>query len=933
MQQQLAGNKRGKLRDLFYENRYVWISFFTSALIMILVYICFNVMPFGSKTVLRMDLYHQYGPLFAELYERVTNGDSLLYSWTTGMGANFLGNFFNYLSSPFSFLIFLFGHKHIPIAIAFIILLKACCASAAFTYFMKKSFGRHDMMTAGFGLLYAFCGFFVAYSWNVMWLDAMIYFPLIILGMERIIKSGKFGLFTGALALTMLCNFYMAFMTCIFCVLYFPVYYFSHHTAGERVVPAPAEGKESPWNRLWNLLLVRRGALFAFAAGVAACIAAVALLPTYFALTTSSATSGTFPETMKSYFTIFDFFANHLASLAPTIRSSGDVVLPNVYCGILTVIALPLYLFCKKISVREKLLYLALAAFLFLSFDNNVLNYIWHGFHFPNDLPYRFSFMYSFLLLVMAYRVVCNIRSFSKKEIILSAVCVIAFTIVAQKVGSKNLGELAVGISILFAAIYAGVLLALRSKRFQAGAVCALVFCCISAELAIANTDHYVMDQPFKNYTSDLDSFEAVKQSLDKREKNAQYRMELTHLRTRNDPAWYYYNGVSTFSSMAYEAVAITQRNLGLSSNNINSFTYNPQTPLYNSMLSLKYIVKNNAEAPMNSDYYTRVVQSGKFTAYENKYYLPIAYCVNRETLDWMSNVEDPFMSQEEFFKYATGNRKNLFAPVAVDAVSSTNLTGIYTGFEQGVASFTKTGGSGENASVSLDLVAPENNANLYVYIKSSEMDSATVSCSHGSWSATVDRAYVLDIGTHEPGERITVSVPVKEGKTSGTFTFYAYAVNHDVFVADYAQLQANALQIDTFDETKITGTFTNSADEILFTSIPYDKGWTVTVDGQKVETVKIDGSLLGVDVPAGTHTITFTFMPKGLVLGCGITIGTLAVLFAAALLLKKKRAASLVAANVSHGENLPQASAQKSVDIDSEESAEPLQSEDTDLS
>ena len=71
-----------------------------SALLMVLIYYFFNVIPFGDKTVLRMDMYHQYVPFLAEMYERVTNFDNVIYSWTTGLGSAIVGNYFNYLSSP-----------------------------------------------------------------------------------------------------------------------------------------------------------------------------------------------------------------------------------------------------------------------------------------------------------------------------------------------------------------------------------------------------------------------------------------------------------------------------------------------------------------------------------------------------------------------------------------------------------------------------------------------------------------------------------------------------------------------------------------------------------------------------------------------------------------------------------------------------------------
>ena len=149
---------------------------------MLFTYIAWKFFPFGENIILRMDLYHQYAPLFAELYERIFGGDSLIYSFTSGLGSSFLGNYFNYLSSPTMLFVLIFGHKNIPEAVAAMVLVKAAASAYTFTYFLGKVTKKSDLSTSAFGLLYAFCGYFVAYYWNIMWLDAVVLFPIVILG-------------------------------------------------------------------------------------------------------------------------------------------------------------------------------------------------------------------------------------------------------------------------------------------------------------------------------------------------------------------------------------------------------------------------------------------------------------------------------------------------------------------------------------------------------------------------------------------------------------------------------------------------------------------------------------------------------------------------------------------------------------------------------
>lgn len=867
-----------KSSNVLKRNQNILIAAGGSALLMVLIYYFFNVIPFGEKTVLRMDMYHQYVPFLAEMYERVTNFDNLTYSWTTGLGNAIIGNYFNYLASPFNLLIFLFGHDNITEAVALIIVLKCALSSATFAYFIKKSFNKDDLTISAFGILYSFCSFFIAYYWNIMWTDALYLLPLVALGIEYIIKHGKCSLYCVALALAMVTNYYMAFMMCIFAVIYFLYFYFVSNTLDAKFIKLePEEEKAQTFAfKLKNSKFLVSGAKFAVFSIVAAGIVAFALLPTYFALKQCSATSGTFPEEFKTYFNIFDFAVNHLADITPSIRSSGGNVLPNVYCGILVVILLPLFLFTKTVSAREKIISSLVVVFFFLSFNTNYLNYIWHGFHFPNDLPYRFSYMYSFFLLIFAYKTLLRINEFSRNMILAAGCAIAVFVVVAQKVESKNLTELSVYISIAIIAVYTIVLLMMHSKKFQASAMASLLLLCAIAEVSAADTNNFSMSQTKKNYASDLASFETLKAELDN-ENDGFYRMELAHLRTRNDPSWYYYNGVSTFTSLAYEKLSNLQKNMGMFGNYINSYTYNPQTPVYNAMFSLKYVVDNSTDYVFDDDYYTKSESAGKFDAYENKYCLPIAFTVNNAVLDWTTDYSNPFDVQNEFFQFATG-QVNVFEPMEFSTVAYNNVAPFDT-LESSFYSYSLED-SNSKGSVTFT-VDCEEDSHIYVYVKSSTIKDVNVTSESTSLSQDISKPYILDVGACAASENVSITLSVPDDKPSGSFDIYVYRINNDKFVDGYNTLDAGKLNVTEFDDTYIKGTFTAKSSQILYTSIPYDSGWKVILDGKELsenDILKIGDSLLGVQVNAGNHTIEFKYTSNGLLLGFGITIIFIAV-------------------------------------------------------
>lgn len=894
----LKKHPNSKIVKFLDRNIYVMLAFVCSAVLMLLVYYCFDIIPFGEKTVLRMDLYHQYGPLFAELYDRITQLKSMLYSWNTGGGGAFLGNYFNYLSSPIGGLIvLLFGHENVPEAIGAMVFLKNALAAASMAFYLKKSTGKNDFTISAFGILYAFCGFFIAYYWNIMWIDAMYLLPLIVLGIERIINRQKATFYIVMLAVSFFSNYYMSYMICIFAVLYFLVYFFSNYSIKEVLPTKPiyVDDDGEIYKRKVDDVLYSRfvtsGLLFALGSFVAVGLAAVALLPTYFCLKACSATSGTFPADYQFYNNIFDFLANHLSSLDPTIRSSGETVLPNVYCGIITVMLVPLYIFCDKIKAKERAAHIILLAVFFLGFNLNYLNYIVHAFHFPNDLPFRFSFIYSFVLLSMAYKALINIKSFSTKALLGSGVATILFIVLVQELGSKNVQEATVYLSIAFVAVYTVVLGLMKKKEFAQSAVSLLLMCCVFAEVAVCDTDHFVMSQQKPNFVNGYTEFRELKEKLDTVEGNDKYRMELTDINTLMDASWFNYNGVSVFSSMAYEKSANLQHNLGLNSNYINSYVYAPQTPVYNAMMSLKYLV-NNDGSMMNGELFEEVAGNDSFTAYRNNYYLPIAYCVSDEVSKWITTGSNPFEIQNDYWTRAT-DVGDVFKKIPASTYSTDNirddeaiLSENFTYYKDAV---------NESGSMVIKYEVPESE-NVYLYADCKTAESISVSGTNGfSKTQDPDDPYVLDCGYYEKGEIITLEISIPADKESGYADIYAVGLDMNNFEAGYNKLAASTMDITEFTDTHIKGTVNVKATELVYTSINYDEGWEITVDGEKVEPIAIGGALIGIDAAPGTHTIEMTYKPKGLAIGAIVSGGTLVALIVTLLIIhivKKKRLA-----------------------------------------
>lgn len=848
-----------KLKQFCKNNIYTFVTGGIAIFIILLVYFCFDIIPFGDRTVYRMDLYHQYGPLFSELYDRLTSGESLIYSWNSGLGLPFIGNFYNYLSSPLSFIILLFGHQNTFEAVATLIAIKAVLSAMSMANYLKKSQKLNSPLICAFGILYAFSGYFIAYYWNVMWIDAMYVLPFVVLGIERIIDEGKSGLYLVSLVYCIFSNYYIGFMVCIFSCLYFIYYYVCRFD----VLKAKSDELKSEYfiDKIKNLFIVNSAVKFAAASLCAGLVLLFMLVPVLFVLGSSSATKGTFPTEFKFYFNIFDFLANHIASLEPTIRSSGETVLPNIYCGILTVMLLPIYILSNKIPSKEKIASAVLLIIMFFSFNINYLNYIWHGFHFPNDLPYRQSFMYSFILVVLAFKAIKYIEFTDRKTIIASGGGLALFVVLVQEITSKNVNDTSIYLTLAFILLYTVILGLLQSKKSQAFALSVMVACSVTAEAVSASTDHYVANQTKSSFSIDYDDFKSIQSTVHSSNKDLFFREETTKSRARMDPCWFGYNGVSVFSSMAYEKTANLQKYLGLYGNKINSYTYNPQTPVYNSLFSLKYIYDKNDYIGENS-FYNKVAENNTFSAYENPYFLNIAFPVSQSVKDFdASEGKNPVAVQEQLFEAATGIG-GLFNRIYDYEILYSNLMTV-ADFEKETESFKLSKlESGSKAAATILFPSPVN-GNVYIYVSSRNVENVVVYSPVIQNTMAVSDGYILDLGMHKIGEEISVEIPVKDDVSYAQIEFCAFTIDEEKFTKGYEKLKEGQIEYERFDETFIKGKYTAEENEILFTSIPYDRSWNVYVDGKKVSSddiIKVSDALLGIKTESGTHEIVFKY-------------------------------------------------------------------------
>lgn len=351
------------------------LCFLLPALLMLAVYAAMGMAPFGDKTILAMDMADQYVEFFCGLKQ----GD-VYFSWSKALGTTYIGVFTYYVSSPLSLLTLLVPNEAMPIGLMFLTVLKVGLMGLTYAIFTTRFFKKSSPAVVLGSLAYAMCSYTAAYSMCIMWLDGMIWLPLILLGLERILEGQSVVPFTAALTVCFVSGWYVSYMVGGFTLLWF-VY---------RAWCRSLKGKD-----LW-----RQFARFVGGAAWALMATAWLWLPSFLSMF-----SGKLSDAVMDYSSLLNFGPEFFRQFLPgQYNSLTGTALPFIFCGVLTPILFLIQLFCRKFPLRERLGGLALAVVLVLSLWIAPLDKVWHLFKFPNWFPYRYAFLLSFVLVLFAHR-------------------------------------------------------------------------------------------------------------------------------------------------------------------------------------------------------------------------------------------------------------------------------------------------------------------------------------------------------------------------------------------------------------------------------------------------------------------------------------------------------------------------------------------------
>ncbi len=830
------------MKKFFADNKICIYSFLLPFLAMLAIFIGNGIYPFGDGSFMHSDMYHQYVPFLEEFLRKVKDGEPLYHSWRIGMGSNYLALYGYYSASPFNWLMLLVPQQFLIEFMSYMVVFKIGLCGFTFAWYLKEKFQTKQLSILFFATFYAMSGFVAAYNWNVMWMDTLVLAPLIVLGLERLVREKKSGLYCVTLGLCILSNYYLSIMVCLFLCLY-------------ALVLVPELYGEDGWKAFFKRLGGAVGR-FAFYSLLAAGMASVILIPEAAALTATEFSDVNFPKKVTWYFSFFDVIARHAAGVQ---RETGLDHWPNIFCSSAIFFLIPLYAANRNIRLKEKVGKLLLCAFFIISFSVNNLNFIWHGLNYPDSLPARQSFLYILLVLTMCFEAVYRHKGFSAKELLACTGLGLAYLLLAQKLVDND--AFSTGIFLLTGALVALYALLLycrekyRSNALAMRLISIFTLACVAFEATFNMAYTSVSTTSRSSYLDPLPAYQTLAERT-MQEDTDFYRFEKFSRVTKNDGALAGYPTASLFSSTANAAVESWYDRMGMSESKV-FYCFDGQTPFTSALLNVRYMFSRaDNEDP---DLYTLIGQQDDVYLYKCNYTLPAGFLLkdgwNLSSSELEASSSDPLDLQNQM-AYSLGASSPLFKPVVSD--TSDQKTS-FTAKEEG---------------------------HYYAYTKNRKAD--TISLDSASLTKTFKKVkydYILDLGRHPAGETVTLS-DKEEQALDATVMMLDEAVLAQVLDT----LSQQPFAVDSWDSAHVNGHIDVTQPGQLVLSIPDEPGWTLKVNGQVTEHEAYDDTFLSVCLTEGSHTIELSYRPAGLTAGIIVSLMSIAVFFAVCFLHRRKR-------------------------------------------
>jgi uncharacterized membrane protein YfhO len=823
------------------------LAFFIPIAIIAGAFLVLGIAPFGSRNLLMSDIGTQYIPFLTYFRRMILSGHWTLYSTNLALGDSTIPITAYYLISPFNVLTLFFPAAMMPVAAILIIWLKIGLAGATMVLYLQRVYHKISSAQLLFGTMYALSGYVATYCFDLMWLDAIYLLPLICLGCYRLVHYGKWRFYTVTLALAIMTNYYLGYMTCVFMVLRF-IYDF-----------CLAKGPAITW-RLWLKTQRRKIGLFISASLLSGLLSAAVLVPTLVGMLKTSKQQ----MSLQNFLPYPKFGLEGLVQLGVVGNDWSQTIShgPSLYISLLGLLLLCGFFLMPSINRRRRLLAGALLVAIVLGLWLTPLNTIWHMLQAPKGFPYRNAFFFSFVGITLAYETFQTSEIFQKQYLrralaLAGSLLIVGYgtaiwlypklgqLILAHqahaKIAPALVAPIYLGFSLLWLLLAACSLLWCRHTRYRW-----LIGVLLALELGF-NLVGVMKVAPFGNQTVYQRNYRIeqrwYQKAAQKRQDffridnensliNAAYPVKYNNY---NDPLLFGFNSLNLYSSTLNEQQRVFLDRLGFYSKNSRRIASIGSTQVTNALFAVHYDMS---------------LRTTDYDLVANRTALPVGFMASKQALHVPLTLGDPLTNQNRIWQRLTGTTEQYFQPITLLKQQVTHQHRRYQYQLQVQA--TTTG-------------------RLYGYFGKARVTGLQIqgrSEQHlAQWRATSKLIKV------QQGQRLTITFTSK--RHIAHWQRRLQVLDQAAFAKSAKVLQQQPLHLTKgWQGQHLKGDVTVTAPhQLLVASMPYDIGWQAKVDGKHVAVRKVSGNLIGVPLTNGPHHVELYYRTPKLITGVVLSL------------------------------------------------------------
>ena len=824
-----------------------------------------GVLTTGKYCLLDGDSFEIYVPTVRNFCRSILNGESVFYSWNNSLGMNTsLSNAFYGGYNPLNILFILFYKVDPNVLVAIMIVIKAGLSGLFFQLLERYILKYNEYSSIIFAVFYSMCSFQVSYGViNFIWMDALYILPILFISIYYLSQKGNPVPLCVSYAYIFIVHFYMGYILGIISFLFFFLSIFLIKR---------------------NIKLKKYISGYIFAVIVAILISSFVWMPAaYFLLNNSANDSTAFASFRMTIFEAYNqfFFGNN---------NMVDRDIPNIYSGVFPLLLLPLFFLDKEISLKDKLLYGIIFFVVFISFAIMPLYIFWHAFDAPDGWNYRFAFCASFILMIIAaFEMKHLIKRKDFRLIIIGAVNILFYIaelfILKFKYSVDDINNplfLVINCAIIMIWVFLTYYFTKKEKFNNQLVILLILLTCFESigngfctfyKSADKNGVPFFTENmyyPWAQNQKDLVDFTA--------QDNSFYRINYMGDLCINSDTFSGYNGLSDFCTTENVAVRNALRHLGFATSPRVTRNFGITEPT-KMILGVKYDIYGVAGNMITSE-------DPNIIVYNNDKFLSLGYMVEDDILDYKFPSENAFENINTLLSSMTGDNIKVF-----NEIDKNNIEIIDKGISMQSTSEGISFDTDENAEkpqVVLSIKSDNQSDFIYFINYFSHLTTDSMMMEYGTENITemagnLSWSYIKEFTKLNQGDSSKVVVMDANGiKHQSVLDYVVASYNSEDLMKVYDLLSHNQFEIEKMSNGYVKGNiYVPDNNKMLFTTIPFDKGWSLYIDNKKADYYPIlDDAFIGIKFDSiGKHDIVLKYEPIWLKEGIIATIVGLIIL------------------------------------------------------